>query len=400
MEFKQKNFIPLLFAGDINSYSMARAFYEAYKIKSIVYGKYFTGPNCNSRIVDYRNEENLEKESTFLKIVNTLAEENPEKKILLIGCADSYVELASKLRVVFRENVIVVGINYEKMKEVILKESFYSICKKFSLDFPKTVIYSKEEDIKHGLDYPVIVKPSNSVMYWENKFEGQKKVYKVGSGKEILGIVNHIYESGYRDKLIIQEFIPGDDSYMYVLTGYCDKEGEVKLMALGNVLMEEHTPRGLGNHSVIINEVNEDLCKEVSILLKGIGYVGYFNFDIKYDSRDGRYKFLELNIRQGRSNYYVTGAGYNLAKYVVDDYIYDKEIEYTLATNKKLWLVIPLVLALIFVKSKKYRKEMLSLILLRRVIHPVFFMNDMGFMRFLRFFKTHMSHFKKIILEK
>ena len=42
MKYTERQFVPLLFVGDINSYSMARAFYEAYGVKSIVYGKLYT----------------------------------------------------------------------------------------------------------------------------------------------------------------------------------------------------------------------------------------------------------------------------------------------------------------------------------------------------------------------
>ena len=37
-------FQPLLFGGDINVYSVARAFHEAYGVKSIAYGKYVSFP--------------------------------------------------------------------------------------------------------------------------------------------------------------------------------------------------------------------------------------------------------------------------------------------------------------------------------------------------------------------
>ena len=38
MEFKEREFIPVLLGGDINTYSVARAFYEQYQVKSYVFG--------------------------------------------------------------------------------------------------------------------------------------------------------------------------------------------------------------------------------------------------------------------------------------------------------------------------------------------------------------------------
>ena len=34
MEFKDREFIPVLLGGDINTYSVARAFYEQYQVKT------------------------------------------------------------------------------------------------------------------------------------------------------------------------------------------------------------------------------------------------------------------------------------------------------------------------------------------------------------------------------
>ena len=402
MKFQEQPFVPLLFSGDINCYSMARAFYEQYQVKSIAYGKYYTGPNCNSRIVDYRVNPDIENDATFLKIVNDIAEQNNSKKIILVGCGDSYVALASKLKSKFLPNVIAPYISFDLMNNITQKYKFYELCRKFGIDYPDTFVYTRNmgEEVEHGFTYPVILKPSNSVTYWEHKFEGQKKIYKPKSEEELFNALDSIYLAGYQDEMIIQDMIPGDDTYMYVLTGFCDRNSDVKLMALGNVLMEEHTPKGLGNHSVVINDTNEELLDKVARLLKEIGYIGFFNLDIKYDQRDDKYKFFEINTRQGRSNYYVTGAGYNLAKYVVDEYVLGERLEYSVAKDQTLYTVIPLILALIFVKNNKYRKEMLKLILKGKVSNPAFYIKDMGFIRSLRFIKTHLSHFGKMNLDR
>ena len=168
---------------------------------------------------------------------------------------------------------------------------------------------------------PFVVKPAESATYWDHPFDTQKKAYVLQTREEVDRVLDEIYEHGYEDSLIIQDFIPGDDSFMRVVTNYSGEDGKVRLMCVGHVLLEEHTRHGIGNHAVIITEPEPGLCEKLRTFLEAIGYTGFSNFDVKYDQRDGKFKVFEINTRQGRSNYYVTGAGYNLAKYLVEDRI-------------------------------------------------------------------------------
>ena len=93
----------------------------------------------------------------------------------------------------------------------------------------------------------------------------------------------------------------------------------ISILAQGHVLLEEHSPHGIGNHAVILTDCDEELESKFRDLLESLHFTGFSNFDIKYDRRDGKYKAFEINCRQGRSNYYVTGAGYNIAKLLVED---------------------------------------------------------------------------------
>ena len=71
----------------------------------------------------------------------------------------------------------------------------------------------------------------------------------------------------------------------------------------------------------------EEVVSKFKNFLESINYTGFSNFDIKYDTRDNTYKVFEINLRQGRSNYYVTGSGNNIAEYVVKDRVENKELE-------------------------------------------------------------------------
>lgn len=397
MEIKELDFIPVLLGSDINTYSMARAFHEAYQIKSKVIGKYHTGPSYNSRIVDFTANENIDKQEIFLQIVNDFAKTNKSKRILLIGCGDNYVSLISQNKKNLNSNIIAPYIDYSLMEELIKKENFYKMCEKYNIAFPDTFIHKKDMDLDFELQFeaPFILKPSNSVEYWEHPYSGQKKVYKLKTREELNETIQQIYSSGYDDSLIIQDFIPGDDSYMRVLTSYSGKDKKVKLMSLGHVLLEEHTPHGLGNHAVIINEYNQKLLEQLSDFLEEIGYIGFSNFDIKYDKRDKKYKVFEINLRQGRSNYYVTGSGFNIAQYLVDDYIENKKMSMIIANSKNLWMIVPKQVAFKYVKDKKAKEEMKELIAKNKYVNPLFYKGDLPLKRFIAILKTHISHFVK-----
>jgi D-aspartate ligase len=207
-------------------------------------------------------------------------------------------------------------------------------------------------------------------------------------------IVERTFGAGYDAGLIVQEFIPGNDANMRVLTAYSDRNKKVKLMSLGHVLLEEHTPSGIGNHAVILNDYDAELMAQVKNFLEGVGYTGFSNFDIKYDPRDQEFKFFEVNIRQGRSNYYVTGAGNNLAKYLADDYIYHKDIPLKMAKERALWAAIPIRLALRYFDGS-LKEEMKSLIKQGKFTHSVWYNKDRGLVRFVKTLLSQINHIRK-----
>jgi D-aspartate ligase len=247
------------------------------------------------------------------------------------------------------------------------------------------------EDIELPFDGPFIIKPSNGVMYWMFPFEGQDKVFKADTRGEAESILRRIYASGYTDSVVIQNFIPGDDSYMRVMTCYSDRSAKVRMTCLGHVLLEEHTPHGIGNHAVIITEYNEELSGRFRRLLESIGYTGFSNFDIKYDRRDGKYKVFELNARQGRSNYYVTGSGVNVAGLVVEDRIIGADLTDVDVKNEALWMVVPRSVALKNIDSK-YASDINRLIKAGRYTSPLLYAPDKGLKHKLKVLKSRLGY--------
>lgn len=387
-------FQPLLFGGDINVYSVARAFHEAYGIKSIAFGKFVCFPCAYSSIIDYRPCPDNEAQTTFLNNVKAVAAEHPDKTVLVIGCGDSYVKLAAHLKEQFPPNVMCNYISGEMLDRLTDKEQFYALCDKYHIDHPATFVHDSSMGHNFSLPWgaPYIAKPADGVAYWATGHRELKKVYLCQSWAELLAALDEVYAAGYPGKMILQEFIPGDDTYMRVLTNYSDRQGKVKLMCLGHVLLEEHSPHGIGNHAVIITEHDQALCDSLRNMLEDLDYVGFSNFDIKFDRRDGKYKVLELNCRQGRSNYYVTGAGQNIATYLVGDLIEGRDLPLTVVKNHSIWRMIPRGLAYEFI-PKRYHGEIKALFRAGSDHHSMEYRPDYTVKRIWRIWKNHIGNY-------
>ncbi len=392
----QTSFFPLLFGGDINVYSVARAFHEAYGVRSTCYGKYPSGPAYDSAIIDYRVCAQNEEPEVFCANVAEFAAAHGDAAVLVLGCGDSYVKLAAKFRDSFPPNVIAPYAGGALIDSLIHKERFYKLCDEHGLAYPDTFVYRREMGRDFTLPFPppYICKPSDGVAYWLCPFPGNEKVFKCADRASLDAVLDRVYAAGYADSMIIQDFIPGDDSYMRVLTNYSDRGRKVKLMCLGHVLLEEHTPHGVGNHAVIVTEHEPELCETFRAFLDGIGYTGFSNFDLKYDRRDGRYKVFEINCRQGRSNYYVTGAGYNIARFLVEDRVEGKDLPYAVCKTRSLWRVVPRSVAFRYI-PRKYHTSMRELIRAGGEVNPLFYAADRGLLRLLRLTKNQAGHFLK-----
>ncbi|WP_101773046.1 carboxylate--amine ligase [Peptostreptococcus faecalis] len=345
---------PILCGGDLNCYSVARAFHEEYGVKSIAFGRYPLGATKDSKIIDFRIEPNITNEDMFVDILLDEADKhNDDEKLILMGCTDEYAELIIDNRDKLKTKFIVPYIDSDLKNKLVEKESFYEVCEKYGLDYPKTYIYNNGDETRDfGFKYPVIVKASDSISFFQHSFEGMNKAYIVNDEEEFNTIIKEIYSHGYEKSMIIQDFIPGKDENMRVLTCYSDINGKVKMMCLGHVLLEEHTPKGIGNHAAIITEYEEELMNKYKTFLEEIGFVGFSNFDIKYDSRDGKFKVFEINLRQGRSNNYVTSSGNNIARYVVEDRVYKKDLELKIQRDPFYWHVIPSSIVYKYVENK------------------------------------------------
>lgn len=335
------SFVPVLLATEIAGYGMARAFWEKYGCKSIVWGTFPLTPTQNSKFIDVRIDENLLEGEHLSETLNAEVASYGDKTPLLVPCGDEYaVALAhqmSKLDSCYK----VVCSPADVIDMFDQKEPFYELCEQRGVPYPKTAIATSPEVPELPFGFPVALKPSDALSYREHPFEGQKKAFVLDTLEDLQETLKRVYASGYEGHMIIQDFIPGDDSNMRVVNGYVREDGTVTLMSLGHPLIEDPAPMRIGNYAAILSYGDNKIYDTVESLLSHSGYRGFFNIDMKYDSRNDVYCLFEVNTRAGRSSFFTTLSGNNLAQYAVDDLIDGGKLEPKRAFEEALWYGVP-----------------------------------------------------------
>ena len=395
---EKQEFIPVLIGADIGTYSIARSFYLEYGIKSKTFSQEVLGAVNNSRLIDMTIIPNLTKEK-LLKELKDFAKKTKGIKKILLACSEWYVDIIVLYQKQLEKDYIIPYVNKCILDSIVRKDNFYDVCEKLGLDYPETIVVTKDnyKDVKIPWEYPIIAKNSDKNTWHYAEFPGKKKIFRIKSESELKEVLDNVYSSTYKDTFILQKMVPGDDYNMRVLTCYVDKNHDVVFSCLGQPILEEKTPGAIGNYAAIITrEMQQDILEQAKKFLKEVKYIGYANFDIKYDSTDNKYKFFEINVRLGRSNFYMTASGANYSKYVVSEYVYNKEFkEEVIAYKPWLYTIIPNYVIKKYVSNKDLVKEYLSLKRQKKYTHPLYFKEDINLKRWLYIKAAYFNQIRK-----
>ncbi|MDR0482934.1 MAG: carboxylate--amine ligase [Cellulomonadaceae bacterium] len=328
------NIVVVGIGGDVGMYALCRSFHEAFGAPAVVLSTVATRAMQRSSFVENVVVPGLSDDETLITELERQAARFPSATRVLLTNSDWHIHTV----VEHRERLEGAGyfLRYpskDVLDRVCTKEGFAEICDRLGIPTPRTLaleihtltgpdsaarISSAVADAE-DLTYPVIAKPSDSSQWFEVSFPGKRKIHTLSTATELSELLGHLVEAAYPGALLVQEYIPGDETMQRSMTAYRSTAGEVTLLSTGRVLLEEHTPGTLGIPAAIVVEPYEDAMESAEKFLHESQYVGFGNFDFKYDSRTGEHVFFEMNPRIGRNNYYVTAAGVNVAEVLLAD---------------------------------------------------------------------------------
>lgn len=360
--------VPVVLGGDILAYSYARCFHEAYGITTVVISTVDVRVTSSSCFTDYRIREELDQGSDAIAAMLAdlgRAWRAAGKVPILLGSADWHVRAICEHKVELSEWYVIPYNDFDLLDEITQKGRFYEICEELGLAYPETRTFDcSDHELEidaESFTYPVIAKPSNSARYDLMSFPGKEKIYEVHDAADLTRVFNLLRDAGYDKELVVQDFIPGDDDAICSLTTFSDEHGDVRVVSGGRVVLQDHSPARIGNPVTILLERHEQLIEDARRFCKRTGYVGFANFDAKYDVRDGKYKLFEVNARPGANTYYMAVGGVNFATLIVEAFVLGREIPYQEAYREALYTLVPTKVIKTCVPNDKLRQKTLDL---------------------------------------
>jgi len=192
-------------------------------------------------------------------------------------------ELARNYRFTLPPTELLDALN-DKSKEVRLIESL-------GFDVPRTVTALPAEPrlLEPELRYPIIVKPHS--FNAENVFP--KKNAVIFDQAQLVEFYE-IWEPAL-PSLLAQEVIPGPDSYSWVGSGTFDRNHEMLDYGIKHKL--RCLPANFGGSTCARSCDNSEILRLSRELGKALRYVGHAGVEFRWDDRDQRFKYIEINTR-------------------------------------------------------------------------------------------------------
>lgn len=341
----RQHIVPVLIGSGANAYELAYGFYTQYQLVSFAVGPSIL-LQCKNTQCAVTHQINDVISERFAERLNEFAEkirqENRNSILLLIPCGDTAAEYVAQYQQELMQNYELATCDSEVLHQLTNKWAFTQWCIANGIPVPETSVYTYEHYVQsqwaNPEHFPVVLKASDSVSYLDVQFDGRKKLYILNNVQELNAIIRKIYQHGYRDSLVIQQYIAGSDAQMITINGYVNTDHSIAMLCLGRVVMEEKSPDHLGYYAAIVSDYDKEVYELCTRLISQINYRGYINIDIKRDTQTGQLYVFEINPRPGGSSGYVP---HTLARWIYQDLIEHQYGATVYMNEQSLWLGMP-----------------------------------------------------------
>jgi predicted ATP-grasp superfamily ATP-dependent carboligase len=215
---------------------------------------------------------------------------------VLIPAADEAVVAVSRNLPVLSRRYAVACEPWDVTATFIEKRRTYALAEGVGVPCPRTAVPASIDDAARYAEraaFPCLVKPSQG-----HRFVARfgTKMFRVATRQELLARYTQATEAGC--DVVLQEFIPGGDGAGVNYNSYW-WDG-VPLVEFTAVKLRGGPP-AVGSPRVLQSRLVPEVLEPGRAILRAMRFSGYACTEFKRDSRDGRFKLMEVNGRHNLS---------------------------------------------------------------------------------------------------
>ena len=235
-----------------------------------------------------------------------------ERPILLpIGDAevDFIASHSNQLRSYYQFNVSAADL----IHNLINKTTQYEVVRSFGIPTPPTYFGLTCTNIaSYNVEFPVVIKPA---LPYNWPWRGLTKAVSADNPHQLKKRLEELENRNI--EVVVQSIIPGPPSELYTVVVYVNKADSA--VVLGTLRKLRHFPLDFGFGS--LNEtVSLKPLETLAIgFLRNLGFTGVCGIEFKFDSRDGQFKFIEMNPRFELAHHLIATAGADVARAMYSD---------------------------------------------------------------------------------
>ena len=173
------------------------------------------------------------------------------------------------------------------------KRLTYRLAADEKVDYPTTSYPLTDDDLEAvNCEFPAILKPAIHASI--NRLTADK-AWRVANHEELLVRFREARELMPADLILVQEMIPGNGASQFSFAALCC---DGKTIASLTARRTRQYPIDFGYSSSFVETMDvPEIIAPSERLLAAIGYTGIVEVEYKFDSRDGRFKLLDINPR-------------------------------------------------------------------------------------------------------
>ena len=152
-------------------------------------------------------------------------------------------------------------------------------------------------------EFPLLLKPSVGHVFFK---EFGVKMLHVHSVDELEAWMVRL--RSYAGTMMLSEFIPGDDTCGANYNSFYVDGVPVQEFTAAKLRLK---PRSIGFPTAVVSRHIPEIIERGRAMIKAIGYRGFSCMEFRRDSRDGRYKLMEINARHNYSGMLALACGLN-----------------------------------------------------------------------------------------